>query len=237
MMMCFAVWWPSPQLHSGNRTDGTRAWYKKALKPFFLVHMCIVKAISGLCISSFSAKTSVLGGASMDVKRAGFLAEACHMLWQDCWAFCIACFRRLNGRRGSSFGSHWRVQASLLWWVVVEASREELRVALLSLPLSSLPLSSPAALPLSPSFPSLSSNVLPLTFSWFLLPALLLPLPPTCLSSSPTHLSTFWTASLIAPAASDSSCLTLNRAWMQSRWIPSGGTPTSPSKSLMGVAL
>ncbi len=35
MLMCFAVWWPNQQLQSDEMTDGTHAWYKKALKLFF----------------------------------------------------------------------------------------------------------------------------------------------------------------------------------------------------------
>jgi hypothetical protein len=105
MMMCFAVWLPNPQLQSGEITDNMRAWYKKALQQFFPVHSCTAKAVSGFCRSWWSARTSVLGGASMEVEGAGLLAEACHMLCQDCWAFCIAGFYRLNGQRGSSSGS------------------------------------------------------------------------------------------------------------------------------------
>jgi hypothetical protein len=42
----------------------------------------------------------------MEVEGAGLLAEACHMLCQDCWAFRIARFRRLSGQPRSSSGSH-----------------------------------------------------------------------------------------------------------------------------------
>jgi hypothetical protein len=58
----------------------------------------------------------------MVVEGAGHLAEACHMLCQDCWAFRIARFYQLNTEQGSSSRSHQRAQASLLWWVVVGAS-------------------------------------------------------------------------------------------------------------------
>ncbi len=75
------------------------------------------------------------------------------MLCQDCCAFHIARFRRLDRRLELSSASHWRAQASLLWWVVVGASRGEPQVALISQLSSSLPLPSPSASPLSPSFP------------------------------------------------------------------------------------
>ncbi len=42
--------------------------------------------------SLWTARTSLLGGASIKVNDAGLLANACHMLCIDCWAFCIACF-------------------------------------------------------------------------------------------------------------------------------------------------
>jgi hypothetical protein len=68
----------------------------------------------------------------MEVKGAGLFAKACYMLCQDCWAFRIAHFCTLNERLGLSSGSHWSAQESLLWQVVVSASRGEPRVALLS---------------------------------------------------------------------------------------------------------
>jgi hypothetical protein len=36
----------------------------------------------------------------MEVEVVGLLAEAYHMLCQDCWAFCITRFRRLNRQQG-----------------------------------------------------------------------------------------------------------------------------------------
>ncbi len=36
----------------------------------------------------------------MEVEGAGLLAEACHMLCQDCWAFRIARFCKLNRTSG-----------------------------------------------------------------------------------------------------------------------------------------
>ncbi len=82
---------------------------------------------------------------------------------------------------------------------------------------SSLPLPSPASPPLSSSFPAPSSDVLPLKIPWVPLLALFLLFPPACPPVPTIHPSTFSTASLITPAASDSSSLTLNRAWMLSR--------------------
>ncbi len=80
MMMGFAVWWLNPLLRSGEKTDGTRAWYKKAFKLSFPVCSCTAKAVLGFCRSWCSARTLVLGGASMEVEGAGLLAKACHML-------------------------------------------------------------------------------------------------------------------------------------------------------------
>jgi hypothetical protein len=79
-----------------------RAWYKKAFKPFVLVCSCTAKAVLGFRKSWWSARTSVLRGASMEVEGAGLLAEDCHKLCQGCWAFCIARFCRLDRRLGLS---------------------------------------------------------------------------------------------------------------------------------------
>jgi hypothetical protein len=83
-----------------------RAWYKKAMKPLFLVCSCTAKAVFGFCRCWWSARTSVLGGASMKVEGAGLFAEACHMLCQDCWTLCIVRFRRLSKQQRSSSVSH-----------------------------------------------------------------------------------------------------------------------------------
>ncbi len=75
--MCFAVWRPSTQLHSGEGTDGTRACYKRALKPFFSVFSCTAKAVSGYRRSWCTARTSVLGGASMDEQGFSLRLATC----------------------------------------------------------------------------------------------------------------------------------------------------------------
>ncbi len=71
MRMCLAVWLPLPQLQRGEGTVVTRAWYRKALKPFFPVRSCTASDDSGFRRCWCRAKTSVPGGASMDVELAG----------------------------------------------------------------------------------------------------------------------------------------------------------------------
>jgi hypothetical protein len=85
-------------------------------------------------------------------------------------------------------------------------------VVLLSKLSSSLPPPSPAVLPYFSVFLTVSSNILSQEFLWFLVIALLPLLPTSCLSDPLIYLSTFSTASLIAPPASDSSSLTQTSA-------------------------
>jgi hypothetical protein len=68
----------------------------------------------------------------MEVEGAGLLAEACHILCQNCWAFHIARFHSFNGCLESSFGGNWRAQVHLLWSGVIEASWGKPWEALLS---------------------------------------------------------------------------------------------------------
>jgi hypothetical protein len=70
-MMCLAVWCPNPQLHSGDNTEGTHAGYKKAFKLILPVCSRTAKAVFSFRRSWWSARTSVLGGASMEVEGAG----------------------------------------------------------------------------------------------------------------------------------------------------------------------
>ncbi len=81
--MCLAVWWPNPQLQYGGNIESISAWKRKTLKPFLQVHSCTAKKVSGFCRSWWSARTSLPVGASMEVKGAGLLADACHLLCLD----------------------------------------------------------------------------------------------------------------------------------------------------------
>jgi hypothetical protein len=74
----------NPQLQSRDNTEGTWAWWRIALRPFSQVRSCTAKAVSGFHRHWWSARTLVLGRASVEVVGAAkwFLALYCIYLSQ-----------------------------------------------------------------------------------------------------------------------------------------------------------
>jgi hypothetical protein len=74
MTICVAVRRLNPQQQSGEMIKGIPAWYSIALKLFFPICCCIAEAIFGFLRCLWRARTSVHGGASMEVEEAGLMA-------------------------------------------------------------------------------------------------------------------------------------------------------------------